>query len=218
MTEPMMDTDHLIDSLAHDIRPVPRHVVGWRIAMGVSAGALIAAVLVAAWLGLRPDLAVAMRGFPFWMKWTYTLCLALVAITATARLARPTGTSLWSLWALAIPALLLTGLGIGELASTPAQQWLALWLGHSWRVCPWLVLMLAIPIFAGLLWSFRALAPVRLRAAGATAGMASGAWAATIYCLHCPEVSALFVLSWYSLGIILATAFGALMGPRLMRW
>jgi hypothetical protein len=214
----MMDTDRLIDFLASDVRPVSRHVVGRRLAIGVIGGGLIAAILVATLLGFRPDLGTAVRGFSFWMKWAYTLSVGLVAICATARLARPTGGSLWPLWALAIPALLLTGIGIGELASTPGQKWLAMWLGESWKVCPWIVLVLSLPIFAGLLWSFRALAPVRLRAAGATAGLAAGAWAATIYCLHCPEVSALFVLTWYSLGIVLATALGALLGPRLLRW
>jgi hypothetical protein len=213
-----MDTERLIDSLSRDIRPVPHHAVGRRIAIGVAGGGLITAVLVATLLGLRPDLATAVRGFSFWMKWSYTLSVGLVAITATTRLARPTGVSLWPLWALAIPALLLTGVGIGELASTPVQKWLAMWLGDSWTVCPWLVLMLSLPIFGGLLWSFRALAPVRLRAAGATAGLAAGAWAATIYCLHCPEVSALFVLTWYTMGIVLASALGALLGPRLLRW
>ena len=93
-----------------------------------------------------------------------------------------------------------------------------MWLGRSWTSCPWLVLMLSAPIFAGLLWSFRKLAPTRLHAAGAVAGLGAGAWAATIYCLHCPEVSAIFVLTWYSLGILLAAGIGALLGPRLLRW
>ena len=77
---------------------------------------------------------------------------------------------------------------------------------------------LSIPIFAGLLWSFRRLAPTHFRAAGAAAGLSAGGWAATIYCLHCPEVSAIFVLTWYTLGIALAASVGALMGPRLLRW
>ena len=68
-----------------------------------------------------------------------------------------------------------------------------------------------MPIFAGLLWSFRRFAPTRLRAAGAAAGLAAGALAATLYCLHCPEVSAIFVLTWYSLGIGLATGASALL-------
>lgn len=36
--------------------------------------------------------------------------------------------------------------------------------------------------------------------------------------LHCPEVPAIFVLTWYSLGIALAAGVGALLEPRLMRW
>jgi hypothetical protein len=218
MTNKNMDTEQLIHSLGRDVPRVRRNAVGRRIALGAACGAVFTTALVVAVLGLRPDLRVALHGFSFWMKWAYTISLGLLAIIATSRLARPTGDSLRPLWPLAVPALLLTGIGIGELASTPMQQWLAMWLGHSWKVCPWLVLTLAVPIFIGLLWSFRALAPVRLRAAGATAGLAAGAWAATIYCLHCPEVSALFVLTWYSLGIILAAAMGALLGPRLLRW
>jgi hypothetical protein len=62
-----------------------------------------------------------------------------------------------------------------------------------------------------LLWSFRRLAPTHFRAAGAAAGLSAGGWAATIYCLHCPEVSAIFVLTWYTLGIALAASVGALM-------
>ena len=82
----------------------------------------------------------------------------------------------------------------------------------------WLVLMLSAPIFIGLLWSFQRLAPTRLTAAGGAAGFAAGAWAATLNCLHCPEVSALFVLTLYTLGIGLAAIVGALLGPRLLCW
>jgi len=91
-------------------------------------------------------------------------------------------------------------------------------LGQSWKICRWLLLILAAPIFIGLLWSFRRLAPTRLRAAGAAAGVAAGAWAATLYCPHCPEVSAIFVLTWYTLGMVLAAGVGALLGPRVLRW
>ena len=105
-----------------------------------------------------------------------------------------------------------------ELAHIPPGDWLGAWLGGTWTKCPWLVLMLSVPIFAGLLWSFRRLAPTRLRAAGGAAGFAAGACAATLYGLHCPEVSAAFVLTWYTLGIALAAAAGALVGPYLLRW
>lgn len=213
-----MDTDALIASLSANVKPVSRHAVGLRIAIGLTVGGAITLALIAAGLGIRPDLGTAMHGFSFWMKWTYSLSLGLVAILAILRLARPDSGPIRRPWLLAAPIVVLAGIGIFEMARAPSSEWLAMWLGASWKVCPWLVLMLSAPIFIGLLWSFRKLAPTRLRAAGAVAGLAAGACAATLYCVHCPEVSAIFVLTWYTLGIALAAAIGALIGPRLMRW
>lgn len=213
-----MNTDALIASLSEGLRPVVRGAVGWRLAAGVAGGLAVATLILTLTLGFRPDLWLAMQGPTFWMKWVYTSSLAAGAIYATSRLARPDPGRMRALWLMALPVLGLAGLGISELARTPRGQWLAMWLGKTWMVCPWLVLALSAPIFVGLLWSFRKLAPTRLRAAGAAAGLAAGAFAATVYCLHCPEVSAIFVLTWYSLGILLAAAFGALVGPRLLRW
>ncbi len=213
-----MNTEQLIQSLTQDVPPVGRNVIGRRIALGIFGGGAISTAMVVAVLGVRPDLHSAMMGFPFWMKWGYTVSLGACALFVTARLARPIELSLRWLWLMAIPVLLLAGIGIGELGNAPSSRWLAMWLGHSWPLCPWLVLILALPIFIGLLWSFRRLAPTRLRAAGAAAGLSAGAWSATIYCLHCPEIAAIFVLTWYSLGILIAASLGALLGPRLLRW
>jgi hypothetical protein len=213
-----MMTDELIRALARDVKPVSGHAIERRIAVGLVAGAVITALLIAALLGIRTDLDLAMRGFPFWMKWGYTISLGVGAIIVTTSLARPDTTKLRWLWLLSVPMLLLAGIGVAEMVHAPSGTRLAVWLGVSWGKCPWLVLMLSLPIFVGLLWSFRRFAPTRLRAAGAAAGLTAGAWAATLYCLHCPEVSAIFVLTWYSLGIALATGLGAVLGPRVLRW
>ncbi|NIJ65322.1 hypothetical protein FHR20_002284 [Sphingomonas leidyi] len=213
-----MNTDDLIAQLSEDVPPVRRGAVGLRLVLGILLGALVSGTALVLVLGIRPDLGLAMRGPAFWMKWGYTFSLALAAIVMTVQLARPDSARLRWTWLLAVPVVLLGGLGVAELARTPPGLWLAMWLGHSWMICPWLVLALAMPIFIGLLWSFRRLAPTRLRAAGAAAGLAAGAFAATVYCMHCPEVSAIFVLTWYSLGILLAASIGALLGPRLLRW
>ena len=213
-----MNTDDLIARLSSDVMPVRRNAVGRRLSIGIAFGALVSIFYVVVMMGIRPDIDVAMHGFPFWMKWGYTISLSVVALFMTAQLARPDSGRLRWLWLIAIPVLLLASVGVLELIRTPPAQWLAMWLGQSWTVCPWRVLALAMPIFVGLLWSFRRLAPTRLRAAGAAAGLTAGAFAATVYCVHCPEVSAIFVLTWYSLGILLATSAGALLGPRLLRW
>lgn len=213
-----MKTDDLILQLAQDTQPVPCWPVGRRIFAGICFGAVVSTILLIALLGPRSDLATAMRGYSYWIKWAYTLSLSAAAMSMTVQLAKPSTGRLRGSWIIGVPVVLLAGVGLMELLRTPSSDWLGMWLGHSWMICPWLVLFLALPIFAGLLWSFRKLAPTRLRAAGATAGLAAGAFAASVYCLHCPEVSAIFVLTWYSLGILLATMLGALLGPRLLRW
>ncbi len=213
-----MNIDSLIESMTRDLKPISRHALGRRLTFGMLGGAVVTLLLIAIVLGFRTDLGLVMRGFAFWMKWAYTISLGIGAITMVARLARPEPVRLISFWPIAIPFALLAVVSLAELAHVPPGDWFAMWLGDTWKKCPWLVLMLSAPIFVGLLWSFRRLAPTRLRAAGAAAGLSAGAWAATLYCLHCPEVSAVFVLTWYTLGILFAAGIGALLGPRLLRW
>lgn len=213
-----MDTDVLIDRLGKDVAAVPRRALERRIGLGMLAGGTITLALVAAGLGIRPDLAAAVHGSTFWMKGAYAVALGAGAVVATTRLARPERVDLRRFWPVLAPCAILAVIAGVQMAQTPVADWSRLWLGASWKACPWLVFGLSIPIFVGLLWSFRRLAATRLRAAGAAAGATAGAWAAVLYCLHCPEVSALFVLCWYTLGIALAAGFGAWIGPRALRW
>jgi hypothetical protein len=81
-----------------------------------------------------------------------------------------------------------------------------------------LISLFALPVVGALVFFARRFAPTRLRATGAVIGLASSAVSATLYSLHGPEVGASFVLTWYSLGIVVATAIGAALGPRLLRW
>ncbi|URW76703.1 DUF1109 domain-containing protein [Sphingomonas donggukensis] len=213
-----MRTEDLVAALAAQSRAVPRGAVPRRIALAIAASGALTLALVAAWLGLRPDLPQAVGGFPFWMKWGYTISLGAIAVAAVAHLARPEVTDARGLRWLAVPVGVLAVLAIVQLLATPPGDWTALWQGRSWRVCSMKVATLSLPILGGLMLAFRAFAPTRLRLTGAVAGLAAGACAATLYGLHCPEVSALFILVWYSLGILAAAAVGALIGPRLLRW
>ena len=214
----MLSTQQLIESLSKDVPRVAPDALAKRVGLGIVGGSVVTMALVIAVLGVRPDLQAAVQGFSFWMKGVYTISLGIGMAYAVSQLARPTSGSLRGVWLFAIPVVIVAGIGISELAGTPRTHWMALWLGGSGTSCPWLVLTLAVPIFIGLLWSFRKLAPTRLPLAGAVAGLAAGAWAAAIYTLHCTESSAIFLITWYSLGIMLAAGAGAVIGPRLMRW
>ena len=213
-----MDTEQLIQSLARDVAPVSSHMVQRRIGLGIAVGGITSLLLIGALYGFNPELDLAVQHAPFWIKWSYTLSLAVCAAVATSRLARPVSGQLGWLWMLALPVAALMLIGVLSLSSVPSAQWQTVWLGQSWHSCSRRIFMLSLPIFIGLIWSFRSLAPTRLRLAGASAGLTAGACSAVLYSLHCPEVSALFVLTWYSLGMLLATGAGALLGPRLLRW
>ncbi|HMA48495.1 MAG TPA: DUF1109 domain-containing protein [Magnetospirillaceae bacterium] len=214
----MMRTEQLIDSLAEKLQPVPPRAVERRIALALAAGMAVSALLTAAGLGIRPDLLAALHGPIFWMKAGYVGSLAALAAIASTHLARPDMAPPRWLWLFALPVLVLAVMAATELARAPLPAWPAIWLGKSAMICPFLVLGLAVPIFFALLRALGKLAPTRLRAAGALAGVTAGAAAALVYCLHCPESTASFVVTWYSGGIALAGLIGALLGPRLLRW
>jgi hypothetical protein len=90
--------------------------------------------------------------------------------------------------------------------------------GKTITACLLSIPLLALPILGALLLALRhgaVLAPIR---AGAVAGLAAGGLATAVYALHCIEDSPLFYATWYSLGILIVAALGALLGSRLLRW
>jgi len=211
-------TDDLIERLVKDLRPIRGAGVAARLAGGLAAGALVALAGVLFILGLRPDMPAALGSAMFWVKLAYTVALASLGAWCVERLARPAGVPGRRLWWLVVPALAMIVLSGLQLAGAPADLRRPLVMGSSAMVCPWLILAVSAPVYAGLAWALRGLAPTRLRLTGALAGLAAGGAGAAIYALHCPEAGAPFVAIWYSLGILAAAASGALLGPRLLRW
>ncbi len=98
-------------------------------------------------------------------------------------------------------------------AEPPARAGLV--LGRTWAACLFSIALLSIPAFIAHLWAMKGLAPTRLRLAGAAAGFASGA---LVFTLRCPELAAPFLGIWYVMGMLIPTAVGALIGPRVLRW
>jgi hypothetical protein len=213
-----MDTDALIEVLARDTAAVPRHAAALRLCLSLAGGMAVMLVVIAATLGFRPDLDLAVAGSMFWMKLAYTGSLGLIALAALLSLIRPEARLPRWLWLLSAPVALLGLVSAHELAAMPRDDWSLIWLGQTWRICSMLISLFALPVAGALVFFARRFAPTRLRATGAVIGLASGAVSATLYSLHCPEAAASFVLTWYSLGIVAATAVGAELGPRLLRW
>lgn len=214
-----MQTNDLIARLAGDAPAVPKAALSRRFALGMIAGGVVTFALVVAWLGLRPDMDAAMHGMRFWMKAVYTMWVALAALPLATALSRPEGRVGRAPWlALAAGPALMLLMTLTELARTPASGWHALIVGSSVMHCSWRILLLSVPIYAGLAWVFRRLAPTRLALAGLAAGLIAGGLSATLYGLHCQETSITFVTLWYTLGMALAGALGAATSRWLLRW
>ena len=211
-----MRTDELITALAADTPAAPAGFVARRIGLAALIGAVAAFAALAAWLGPRPDLALAVGQSSFWMKLGYALAFAWVGAVLVDRFGRP-GARLGPSWlAVATPVASAASRSISR-GLTRAQMHHEM-MGHSWRLCPWRIAAFAVPVFAAALWAFRRLAPTRLRLAGFAAGLFAGGVGASVYCVACDETSALFVVVWYTLGILACGAVGAVLGPRLLRW
>ena len=213
-----MKTDDLIAMLANGPVTVAPHATRRRYAVALGFGLGGAFLLMAAWLGIRPNLAYETTLPLYWLKVVFALSMMLLALMISSRLARP-GAALkyWPL-ALTVPVLLVWLVAAMTMKNAAPDQHLALLLGASWKVCPFLITILSLPMFTASMWALKGLAPTRLRLAGAAAGLLSGSLAALVYCLHCPELEAPFIGTWYLLGMLIPTAFGALLGPRLLRW
>lgn len=213
-----METEKLIAMLARDAEPVVPGAVRRRYGAALAAGSAGAILLMLAWMGVRPDLAQAARDPMFWVKLALPAVLLAIALVAAARLARPGGRVGRAAEALLVPVggiWLLAAVAL--LAAAPGQR-MALVLGETWATCPFNIAALSVPAFAASFWAMRGLAPTRPALAGAFSGLLAGAVGATAYCLHCPEMAAPFLGTWYLLGMALPAAAGTAAGPWLLRW
>jgi hypothetical protein len=210
-----MKTDDLIDALAAGLEPVrPARIHPLWIVAGFAAS--VVGVLLM--LGLRPDLASAMAGPAFWLKALYTSAMAGAALVLVTRLGRPGVGARSPLYGvLGIVGLAIVFAGV-ELALTPTTDWTRSWLGLTWTLCARNILLMSV-FAAPLIWlGARPLAPTRPVASGAALGLLTGAIAATAYGLHCPEATAPFVATWYTMGMAVAAGIGAVIGRFALRW
>jgi|KBSMisStandDraft_5_1062788.scaffolds.fasta_scaffold53422_4 hypothetical protein len=212
-----MRTDDLIGQLSANLEPVKRGAMARLLAGAIVIGVAGSAVVMLGMLGLRHDFSSAMMSFGMWTKLAYTLAIAVFGFLLVERAGRPGAEMSKPALLLALPVLAIILLAILQM-SAPGADMPKLVMGRSSRVCATNVLIVALPTLAATFWALRRLAPTRLTLAGALAGLFAGGAGAFVYCFHCTESTAPFIAIWYSLGIALTTALGALLGRRFLRW
>ncbi|MGO8093102.1 NrsF family protein [Rhizobium leguminosarum] len=214
----MKETEDVIDSLVRDLKPVLRHALERRFALAILPALAVSLLLMLIVLGLRIDMAQALMLPVFWIKSAYNALLAIAAFAAFYRLSRPDGSEGRFFGIAAAIILALAVMAVIQLALSPAASYPVLVLGSSALHCPLLIFAFAMPILIANTWVLRGGAPSNLGITGFIAGIAAGASGAWVYSWFCTENGLPFVTLWYSLGILLTGAIGALLGPRLLRW
>ena len=211
-----MRTDQLVDLLARGAGRAPRHVVPTRLGVAIAAGAAASAALSISTLGLNPGLSG--MGAALVIKVAYVIGLLVAASRLADRASRPGAPLRGAGWSVAAVVLAMTALAVVVWTRTPVVERADLLYGRSWASCLWRVAALSVPALGAALWAVRGLAPTRPRVAGFAAGLMAGGLGALGYALFCPELSPVFVLAWYTSGILIPAVAGAMIGPRVLRW
>ena len=212
-----MKTGDLIRALAADseVHPMPP---GRALALALIPGVAIALSLHFAVLGLRPHL-LTLLGEP---RLLFKLCLTFLLVALSGplvlRLVRPgAGVRRVTLLLAIVPALLVAAI-LAELLAVPAAEWGQRLIGSNAMFCLKTIPFLSAAPLVAVLLALRQGAPEHPALAGAGAGLFAGAIGAAFYATHCPDDSPLFVAAWYTLGIGIVAAIGAVVGRRLLRW
>ena len=183
-------------------------------------GAAFALVLTVAYFGVRPDLATALTGHDhvIFAKLLFALGVVAAALPVLLDLSipgrRPGGRMLIAIIPFAAIAMFAGLEGI----LLPVREWLHPVEHGSWFECLWKIPALAVPAFAVLVLAVRRQAPTNLARTGAYLGLVSGGIGTLGYALHCHDDSLTFVAMAYSLAVLIMVVFGAIAGPRVLRW
>ena len=210
--------DDLIDRLTADLKPTPRTTLPRRLFGWAAIGAIGAAVLMLAWLGLRPDLLDAAGTMMFWTKFAYTAIFAALGALAALNLSRPGGSMRRQVIGIAV-LVGLTGIAgvVQMLMMGPEHMW-TLVMGGSALLCPFYIVALSAPIYALTVFAMRRAAPTNPTLAGFAAGLFAGGAATWIYAFHCTESGMPFITIWYTIGVLAAAGLGAVIGRWALRW
>ena len=212
-----MKTNDLIALLASDTLQ-QQAPVRQQLLQKLVLGAVVCGVMLMALFGLNPHMDEMATHPAFATKMLWLAALMGFSLYGLFRLARPGVGAGHTLWGMGLALLAMVSLGLVQLLQTDSGARTAQWMGSSWQVCSMSITVLSLPVLGAMLWALRQLAPTRPVLTGGVAGVLAGSLAASIYSLHCTETSLTFFSVWYVAGMALATALGAALGARWLRW
>lgn len=212
-----MKTSDLVNALAADSGTPPP--IWNRRAIWLMRGGLIISVMIfSVFIGVRPDISTAIFDPHVIFKFIFSGSMIFLAARFASSLLRPGQSYSSNLWWVVLPLLTLAFGALGQMITSPVDYWLSGLVGRYPEAC-----LMNIPILASaplicLMIISRNGAPTNPALAGLWIGAQSGALGASLYALHCPDDSALFVATWYSLAIMITSVIGMIIGARVLKW
>jgi len=207
----------LIDGLVDDLTPVRP----LRFAGGMATALVVLAAttgLVAAWFGLRPDLAAGDPAPLFLIASGLFLLLGLAASVTVTVMATPrvgTHHEGWR-WAAAMAGL-LPGAALLLAARDPAAAWAQSMPAGGVQCLAWSLALGLATALALTIWLRRG-APTAPDKAGMLTGIAAGCAGVFAFSLSCPADSIIHIGLWHGGAVMLSALAGWLVVPRLVRW
>lgn len=216
--EALVRTQDLVRVLVKDLPDGPRDR-RWQPAVPLLLALLLSGVVVGAIivLFLAPNPHVA-HGPDLTTTVTVIAALSLTGCAFRLSLLMQRPEARIRLGLLAWPVLfLLIGVVI-ELLQHPASTWTSRLLGEDPLSCFLLVSGLSIPVLVAALGVLRRGAPAEPALLGTMAGLLAAGVTSTLYVLHCPEPSLLYITAWHVPAVLLVGSFGARLGCWWLRW
>ena len=211
-----MKTEQLIAELAARREPVPDP----RLRVGAAIGAGWLAALAGMLVFLGPPLQeLRHTGIAaFAVKIGYTFALAALAALAAIAAGRPGRRLLGPVMLIAMPAIILAFIAVLELSAAAGSERTNMIAGKSYWDCVQSVVLASVPVFLGMIWAYRILAPTKLPLAGFLVGLSAGAAGAMAFSLYCHEAATAFLLAAYTPAMLVPAFIGAIAARPLFKW
>lgn len=215
-------SDKLIDDLAGALRPV-RPLQPRALWLGAAVALVAAGLYIFFNYGPRPEIASFVHGQGMnspmaWFKPLLFIVTGAGAFWAVADLSRPEGRlRLRTLMPLAVALAVELGALVSDSMARPSEVMTG--LKQPAILCTTTVVCggLAGLVILWRFWLRRAATshPVLL---GAMAGLATGAFMAAAYAVHCDRDWSSYILVYYGGGVAITSAIAAWLGKRFLRW
>ena len=212
-----MKTEDLIKAISADAE-LNQPSLRLSVVAALVAGLAVSIAFFQMELGVRENAWESLGTLRFPFKFVLTLSLAIPALAAAYRLARPEA-KLGNLgWLMLTAPVLMFGAIALELSAIPVAEWWDKLTGQTAWSCVTSIPAMAVAPLIAMVAVLRYGAVTRPRLASLAAGLATAGLSATLYASHCPNDSPLFIATWYSIATAIVVLFSLLVAPRLLRW